>query len=208
LEFAADIAVPTSKRIARWDGTTKTLVVGGASSAVVAADTPSYSLLVQLKAFAKEQYIRGVKEAGGEETYHVFLTPQAMGKLKLDSDYIQNLRYAQQRSDSNPLFAGGTVKVDGLYLHEHRHVPNTLGTSVKYGAGGLVEGCQVLFCGAQALAMGDIGNPEWVEKGFDYENQQAVSVSKILGFLKPKFNSIYAANTVQDFGVVSTYVAE
>lgn len=208
LEFAADVAAPTNKRVARWDGTNKTLVIGGASSAVTASDTPSYAMLVQLKAFAKEQYIRGIKEKGGEETFHVFLSPQAMSKLKLDSDYIQNLRYAQQRSDENPLFTGNVVKVDGLYLHEHRHVPNTLGTSTKYGSGNLVEGCQVLFAGAQALAMGDIGNPEWVEKGFDYENQQAVSVAKILGFLKPKFNSIYAGNTTQDFGVISTYVAE
>jgi hypothetical protein len=33
----------------------------------------------------------------------------------------------------------------------------------------------VLFCGAQALGMADIGNPEWVEKGFDYDNQQGIS---------------------------------
>ena len=56
--------------------------------------------------------------------------------------------------------------------------------------------------------MADIGAPEWVEKGFDYENQQGISTGKILGFLKPKFNSIYAGNTTQDFGVISVYVAQ
>ncbi|MCJ7797289.1 MAG: DUF4043 family protein, partial [Thermoleophilia bacterium] len=61
--------------------------------------------------------------------------------------------------------------------------------------------------GAQALGMADIGNPEWVEKGFDYDNQQGISVAKIMGFLKPKFNSIYDATT-EDFGLMSIYVAQ
>jgi hypothetical protein len=89
-------------------------------------------------------------------------------------------------------------------------VYNTAGAASgsKWGSGGLIDGCQILFCGAQALGMADIGNPEWVEKGFDYENQQGISVAKMLGFLKPKFNSIYASNTTQDFGVISCYVAQ
>lgn len=210
LEFAADVAAPTSRRKLRWDGTAGALVQNGASSAVTTADIPSWKMLVNLKAYAKEEYVRGIKEDGGEESFHVFLTPQAMAKLKLDSDFLLAMRHAQPRGDKNPLFTGGAVKVDGLYLHEFRHVPNTTGAASgsKYGNGGTVEGCQVLFCGAQALGMADIGNPEWVEKGFDYENQQGISVAKILGFLKPKFNSIYAGNTVQDFGAISVYCAQ
>jgi hypothetical protein len=51
--------------------------------------------------------------------------------------------------------------------------------------------------------------PEWNEKGFDYDNQQGISVGKILGFLKPKFGSIYEATAaVEDFGVISAYVAQ
>ncbi len=209
LEFAADVSAPTSRRKLRWDGTANSLTVNGASSAVVAADTPSWKMLINLKAYAKDEYIRGIKENGGEETFHVFMTPQAFAKLKMDNDYLLALRHAQPRGDGNPLFTGSTVKVDGLYLHEYRHVPNTSGVASgsKYGALGTIEGCQVLFCGAQSLAMADIGNPEWVEKGFDYENQQGISVSKILGFLKPKFNSIYAGS-VQDFGAISVYCAQ
>jgi hypothetical protein len=56
--------------------------------------------------------------------------------------------------------------------------------------------------------MADIGNPIWVEKGFDYDNQQGISIAKMVGFLKPKYNSIYDSNTVQDFGVLSVYVAQ
>jgi N4-gp56 family major capsid protein len=210
LEFAADVAAPSTNRRLRWDGTNKALVPNGASSAVVATDTPTWNLLVQLKAYAKDRYIRGVKEEGGEECYHVFLTPQAMAKLKLDPDYMLNLRHTVQKGENDKLFSGGTVKVDGLYLHEFRHVPNTrtAASGSKYGASGTVEGCQMLFCGAQALGMADIGNPEWIEKEFDYGNQQAIACGKILGFLKPKFSSIYEAGSVEDFGVISVYVAQ
>jgi len=210
LEFAADVAAPSTNRRLRWDGTNKVLVPNGASSAVTASDTPTWNMLVQLKAYAKDRYIRGVKEEGGEECYHVFLTPQAMAKLKLDPDYMLNLRHTVQKGENDKLFSGGTVKVDGLYLHEFRHVPNTrtAASGSKYGGAGTVEGCQMLFAGAQALGMADIGNPEWVEKEFDYGNQQAIACGKILGFLKPKFASIYESGSVEDFGVISVYIAQ
>jgi len=210
LEFAADVTAPTSQRRLRWDGAAKKLVPNGATNTLVATDTPTWELFVQLKAYAKDQYLRGVKGPGGEEVFHAFLTPQAMAKLKLDPTYMQNVRNARQRSEKNPLFTGSSVEIDGIVFHEFRHVYNTSGAIApnKWGSSGDVDGCQILFCGAQALAMADIGNPEWVEKGFDYENQQGISVSKILGFLKPKFNSIYSGNTVQDFGVISVYVAQ
>lgn len=210
LEFAADIKAPSSKRVARWDGTAKSLVIGGASTAVTTSDTPSWEMFVQLKAYAKDNYIRGVKEKGGEETYHVFLSPQAMARLKLDQTYMLNARHAQPRGDGNNLFTGSSVKIDGIYFHEFRHVPNTrlAGSGSKYGASGTVDGCQILFCGAQALGMADIGAPEWVEKGFDYENQQGVSVGKILGFLKPQFYTQYSGGTVEDHGVISVYTAQ
>ena len=210
LEFAPDISAPTSQRKLRWDGTAKSLVQNGATNTLVAADTPSWELFVQLKAYAKDQYMRGIKGNGGEEVFHAFLTPQAMARLKLDPTYMANVRSARQRSADNPLFSGNAVEIDGIVFHEFRHVYNTSGAASgnKWGADGKQDGCQILFCGAQALAMADIGTPEWVEKGFDYENQQGISVSKILGFLKPQFNSIYSGNTVQDFGVISVYAAQ
>jgi N4-gp56 family major capsid protein len=216
LEFGADVAAPTAKRVARWDVTTAgesagELIIGGATSDVVATDYPTWDLFVQLKAYAKDNYIRGVKEKGGEETYHCFLSPQAMSRLKLDDNYMQNLRHAQPRNGENGLFTGTAVKIDGIYFHEFRHVPNTrLAESGvdKWGAGNDVDGCQLLFCGAQAMGMADIGAPEWVEKGFDYENQQGVSVSKILGFLKPQFYTQYSGGTVEDHGVISVYTAQ
>lgn len=210
LEFAADVVAPSSARSFRWDAVNHTLQSTG-SSTVTASDTPSYEMLVQLKARAKTEYIRGIREKG-DETYHVFLSPQAYAKLKLDPNYIEAMKHAQPRSDNNPLFTGSTVKLDGLYLHEFRHVPNTSQASSgsKYGSSGTVDGCQILFCGAQAMGMADLGMPEWVEDEDDYENQQAISVSKIFGLLKPQFYTQYGASpqTTQDFGVISVYVAQ
>jgi N4-gp56 family major capsid protein len=209
LEFAADVAAPSSARVYRWNGTNKTLAINGATSDVTAADTPTYNMFVQLKAEAKNNYVRGIKE-GGEETYHAFLSPLAMAKLKLDPDFLANVRSALPRSESNPLFSGSTVRLDGIYFHEFRHVYNTSGTATKWGSGNAIDGCQILFCGAQALGFADIGSPMWVEDEDDYENQQAISVSKIFGFLKPKFTTQYgpSPNTEQDFGVISVYVAQ
>jgi hypothetical protein len=158
----------------------------------------------------RDRYIRGIQEDGGEETFHAFLTPQAMAKLKMDDNYMLNLRHSQQRDKNDALFSGSSVKIDGIYLHEFRHVYNTSGAASgsKWGGSSTTDGCQILFCGAQALGMADIGAPEWNEKGFDYENQQGISVGKILGFLKPKFGNIYENGSVEDFGVISCYVAQ
>lgn len=214
LEFAQDVSAPTSKRLFTWDKASMSLKdptqKTNLSASFLAADTPCWELFVQLKAYAKDNYIRGLREDGGEETFHVFLSPQGMAKLKLDPTYLLNLRHAQPRGANNPLFTGGSVKIDDIYIHEFRHVPNTrtAASGSKWGNLGTVDGCRMLFCGAQALGMADIGNPEWVEKGFDYENQQGISTGKILGFLKPKFYTQYSGSTVEDFGVIAVDVAQ
>lgn len=211
LEFSPTSAdLPSTKRYARWNGTSKSLEWGTGNGSIVVADMPMWELFVQLKAYAKDNYIRGVREKGGEETYHCFISPLAMARLKLDATYMLNVRHAIERGDKNALFSGDSVKIDGIYFHEFRHVLNTRAATSgsKWGSGGLVDGCQILFCGAQALGMADLGAPEWVEKGFDFENQQAISTGKILGFKKPKFYSQYSGGTVEDFGVLSVYTAQ
>ncbi len=201
LEYAGDVTAPSTNRHFRWDATTG--LEAGDTTAVVAADTPSWAMLVELKAQAKVNFIRGIKGPGGQEFYHVFMTPQGMAKLRQDPDYLANVRNAGVRGNSNELFKGtDTVMVDGLMIHEFRNVFNTVGASggSKFGAAGNVDGQRVLFAGAQALGMADIGAPEWVEKGFDYDNQQGISVGKLFGFLKPVFRSNINASD-EDFGL-------
>lgn len=211
LEFAADVVPPSSKRFARWNGTSKTLEWGTGTSAVAAADTPMWEMFVQAKAYAKDNYMRGIKGDGNSETWHAFLSPMAMARLKQDPTYVANVRaQATKTGRDSELFTGDWVKIDGIYLHEFRHVYNTrlAAPGSKWGSGGNTDGVQILFCGAQALGMADIGPPEWVEKGFDYDNQQGISTGKILGFRKPQFVTPYSGNTLEDFGALSLYCAQ
>lgn len=206
LEFAADVSAPTSDRFLRWDASNG--LVAGDTAALEAADKIAYKTIVQLKAYAKDNYIRGVRGKGGDEIYHMFVTPTQMADLKLDSDFLANVRNAGNRGDSNPLFAGSSsLMVDGVMIHEFRHVYNTSRATTKWGAGGNVEGARALFCGAQALGMADIGNPEMVEEEFDYGNRPGISIGKIFGFRKPKFYSD-VSGSVQDFGVITVDTAQ
>jgi N4-gp56 family major capsid protein len=207
LEFASDVTAPTTNRYRRWDATSG--LVAGATNVVSAADTPSWAMLVELKAYAKDKYVRGIKGPGGQEFYHVFMNPQGMAKLRQDPDYLANVRNAGVRGGSNELFKGtDSVMVDGLMIHEFRHVYNTQGAASgsKWGSGSTVDGQAALFCGAQALGMADIGAPEWVEKGFDYDNQQGISIGKLFGFLKPVFRSQIDASD-EDFGIIRVNTA-
>jgi N4-gp56 family major capsid protein len=202
LDFAASVTAPSTNRHRRWDATTG--LVAGSTASVAAADTPSWAMLVELKAYAKDKFVRGIKGPGGQEFYHVFMNPQGMAKLRQDPDYLANVRNAGVRGGSNELFKGtDTVMVDGLMIHEYRHVYNTQGASSgsKWGSGSTVDGQRTLFCGAQAIGIADIGAPEWVEKGFDYDNQQGISIGKMFGFLKPVFRSQIDASD-EDFGVI------
>ena len=215
LEFAADVTAPSSKRNLTWDKGTESLLVNQGTGGIVAGaigtgDYPEWNMFVQAKAYAKDNYIRGTVSTEGEELYHVFMTPQAMAKLKLDPVYRDNLRYAQQRGSDNVLFTGSSVKIDGIMLHEFRHVYNPAGAASgsRWGGGGAIDGCQILFCGAQAMGMADIGQSAWDEESDDYGNSFGIAISKILGYKKPQFMSQYSGKTVQDHGVLSIYCAQ
>lgn len=209
LEFASTsdakfgITAPSTYRHRRWSSTSG--LVAGATASVASTDTPSYKMLVEAKAYAKDHYIRGIKGPGGQEYFHVFMTPQGVANLKLDADYLANVRSAGIRGDSNTLFTGAVANVDGLIIHEFRHVFNTTGlaSGSKWGSGGLVDGQRVLLCGAQALAFADLGAPFWDERDhFDYGNQYGISIGKVIGYKKPVFRSP-VTNTNEDFGVLA-----
>lgn len=208
LEYAADVTAPTSNRLRQWDEGTKSLVASNQAALVNGAigtgDYASWNMLVEAKAYAKDNFIKPIRGAEGMEVYNVFMTPRGLAKLKLDPDFLAAYRNAMARSDNNPLFKGtDVIHVDGLAIREFRHVYNTtgLGSGSKWGGSGTVDGQRVLLCGAQAMGYADIGTPEWVEKGFDYDNQQGISVGKIMGMKKPVFHSQISGQD-EDFGVL------
>ena len=216
LEFSSNVTAPTSNRHRRFDATNG--IVAGDVTATVAADKLSYGAIVDLKAYAKDQYIRGLRGAGNDEMFHLFVTPQVMADLKLDSDFLANVRNAGIRGPQSSLFSGSSsLMVDGVMIHEFRHVFNTTGATTgtssnagaagyKWGANADVNGSACLFCGAQALAMADIGIPEIVEDTFDYGNQNGISIGKIFGLQKPKYHSDVTGQS-EDFGVIRLDVA-
>mgnify|MGYP001174924189 CR=1 FL=1 len=211
LEFApaADVA-PTTERCVHLlsggiaDGT-------GYSASDGALTKMTYADIVNLKALAKDRMVRGIAGEAGEEVYHLFVTAQGMAHLKLDSDFIANVRHAGIRGDKNSLFKGTTsVLVDGVMIHEYKHVFDTRGASGgdKMGTAGNDNGQRALLCGAQAMGMADLGVAYWDEEEFDYGNQPGIACGKIFGFLKPQFKGNPTTNdTKQDFGVITVDTA-
>jgi len=206
LDFAA-VTDPTSKRslVATGTGLDAGISDTLTNATLGETNTLGYRTIVETKAYAKDHYIRGIRSSGNEEIYHMFVTPQQMAGLKLDSEFLANVRNAGVRGNSNSLFSGtSSVLVDGVMIHEFRHVFNTSGAAdgSKWGAGSAIDGARALFCGAQALAMADIGLPTIEEETFDYGNQHGISIGKIFGFLKPVYNSDVDVGE-QDFGVIT-----
>lgn len=199
LDFATDVTKPT--RSYAWNGSalsaaTFATVAAAATPSTAGTGKASYKMIVEARAIAKDNYLRGVKGTAGQEMYHMFLTPQAMAELKLDADFLANVRNAGVRGGTNPLFAGSaSYLVDGVMVHEFRHVYSKAGKA------------RALFCGAQAMAMADIGAPMWVEDNYDYENQSGISVSKIFGMKKAVFGQ-KGGSTLADHGVMTIDLSE
>ena len=199
LAFAGDVSAPSSKRHLMFDGTN---LVPSVTGSITSSYVPNYKMLVKLGAYAKTHYLRPIM-AGGKAYYVLFVHPLTLSALKQDADYQRAMVTGMPRGADNPFFTGASVTIDGLVIHEHNLVYNTLGAASgsKWGSGGAIDGSRTLLCGSQALAMADLGTPEWNEKSFQYGSQNGINIDKMTGFLKPKFYSIYDGS-VQDFGVV------
>lgn len=201
LAFAANVSAPTSKRALMFDGTS---LQTSNTASITTAFVPKYTMIVDLIAYAKEHYVKPLM-SGGKAYYVLFVHPQTLAALKKDPDYQRAVvAVATKAGLDSPWFTGATVTVDGAVIHEHNLVYNTKGAASgsKWGAGGLVNGTRSMLCGAQALGMADLGNPEWTEKLFQYDSQQGINIDKMMGLLKPKFYSIYD-QSVEDFGIVT-----
>lgn len=201
LAFASDVVAPSTKRALMWDGS----ALSASNTASIASTyTVNYKMIVDAIAYAKDHYIRPLKN-GGKDYYVFFMKPGALAQLKKDADYQRAVvGVATKSGTDSPWFQGGTVMVDGAVIHEHRLVYSTKGAASgsKWGAASAVDGTRTLLCGAQAMGMVDLGPPDWVEKKFQYDSQDGINVDKMFGFLKPQFYSIYDGS-VEDFGLLT-----
>lgn len=202
LAFAADVAAPTTNRKLYAGTATST-------STLTTADKMSWNLLVRAKSFAVRKRINPIR-VNGKPTYIIVMSAEEARDLKLDNDYRTAVAQAAERGKANELFTGAFANVDGLVLYEHNRVYNTLGASSgqKYGAAGTVDGAQALLFGAQALGYAKIKDPEWTESdNKDYDNRTGVGYGCMFGMVKPQFQSIFDANSTEDFAIISIYTA-
>lgn len=206
LAWATAIAAPSSKRIVHLGASGAITDGAGTNAAAGTIRKMTYADIVKLKAMARERGIKPISGDGGNECFHLILCPTGMAQLKLDPDFIANVRHAGVRGDKNSLFQGtsNSLMVDGIMIHESFFVYTTRGAAggAKFGATGADEGQRALMLGAQAMAVGDIGRPEWSEADVDdYGNQPGISVGHIFGLRKTGFKGSWDDPTnVQDFG--------
>lgn len=202
LDFAADVTAPTSNRHYRYTGSA---LAAGDTSAIDSNHVPKYGMVVDLMAEARTRGIKPLR-IGGKDHYVYLCHPKHFARLKKDSDFRDAIINAGSRGESNPVFSGATVTMDGLIIHTNNKVFNTSGAASgsKWGAGSTVDGTRSLLMGCQALGFADIlDNMSWEEEIKDYGNRYGISIANFYGLLKPKFVSAYDSDTSQDFGVIA-----
>jgi N4-gp56 family major capsid protein len=202
LPFASQVSAPTSNR---------KLFAGTATgvSSLTAADTMSWDLLVKAKADAMYRKIKPIR-VNGKDTWGVVMNPYQARDLKLDDDYKNAVKDGATKGDTNNLFTGAFVKVDGLALFDHNLVANTYGLTSgvdKWGSGYTVDGAQALLFGAQALGYALVDAPSWDESdSTDYGNNSGIAYAVLMGIVKNVFKTA-EDGTKQDFGIISIYTA-
>lgn len=199
LEFRDDVKEPTVGRHLQVSGDT---IVLSDPASLTADDRLTYAALVRAKAYAKETGLRGIRQ-GNDELYHVIVTPQGLADLRLDPEFLENVRAAGVRGDKNSLFSGASsVLIDGMVVHEYRLCPTNRKDTTGWGAADDVTAQYCLILGAQALGFVDFGAPGWTEKTFDYGNNHGIATNKIFGMLKPQFENDWMDGNKEDYGVI------
>jgi N4-gp56 family major capsid protein len=202
LNFSADVVAPTTGRRAFAGSATST-------ATLTASDTVTWNGLVGLQTAAKRKRLKPIR-SGGRDYYAVMLSTEQCRDLKRDPNYQTIVSRAGVRGDTNPLFRGATAVVEGLVIYDHQKVPTTFGlaSGSKYGSGGTVDGAQAVLMGSQAMGFATIGETEYNESdNTDYGNRPGMSVGRVVGLLKPQFQSIFDGRTKQDFGTIAWFTA-
>lgn len=201
LDYAADVAAPTSNRHVRWNGSD---FVAGATASVTATDVCEYDMIPALEALARGRNLTPVR-IGGQEYFVWLIHTDAMAALWQDSNFRSIVKDAGVRGNENPIFKGSYITMNNIIIKPYRRTYSTKGAasgSAKWGAGSDVEGSRSLLLGAQALAMVDLGAVNWEEDPRDFNRRWALMGEKMAGFGKAKFLDSYT-DTTEDFSVIA-----
>ncbi len=231
LAFGGAPVAPTANRGFRAEAN-ETIVLGRGDENGATCTSLQYGHIVNMKAEAISRYIKPVVHSEYGEVYYLWVSPKVMANLKLDQDFLDNVRHAMPRSKKHDLFIGtDAVMVDGVIVMSHRYVPtnvgaadNTAASAATTGAAGIAlpkfngtqgtsnatTGARCLFMGAQALTLSDLGAPYWDESDVhDYGNQPGISIGKLYGMKKPQYLGSYDnAGSLEDFGAMTLDVAQ
>ena len=204
LTFASDVAAASTNRI---------MYAGSATSeaTLTSADTFTWDLVTQAKAFAKRKRIRPIRQ-GGKTYYVLVLTTEQCRDLEKSADYKTLTAQAMPRGTDNPLFNNAKKVINDIVIYDHQKVYNTLGLSSgsRWGSGSTLHGGQAMLLGAQALGYAslDDGAPGMEESdNTDYKNRPGLAIRRIVGMLKPQFKSKFDSNSREDYGVVTIKTA-
>lgn len=203
LAFASDVTAPSTNRVRYASTATST-------ATLTTAMTMAWDEVVDICAMAKRKLIKPIR-VDGEEFYCLVMSPEQLRDLKKDDDYKNAVARAGKRGNQNPLFTGAAVVLDGVCIYESNRVITNYGLTSgtdMWGSGSNVEGAIALLLGAQALGFARIGEATWEESdNTDYKNKQGIAYGRMIGFLKPVFQSVEDGNTDEDFGVIALYTA-
>lgn len=204
LAFASDVAAASTNRLMHAGAATS-------EATITAADTFTWDLVTQAKAFAKRKRLRPIR-AGGKSYYILVLSTEQCRDLEKTADYKTLTAQALPRGLDNPLFSNAKKIINEVVIYDHQKVYNTLGlaSSSRWGATGTVHGAQAMLLGAQALGYAslDDGSPGMDESdNTDYGNRPALGIHRIIGMLKPQFKSKFDANAREDYGLVTIKTA-
>lgn len=201
LAYAADIRPPSANRHFRW---TPQGLQPGDTGAIEATDLPVYDMLPELKALGATKRITPLK-IGGKDFYMLLTHENTMSRLWRNADFRSSIVNADVRGEGNKIFSGAVVTMNNLIIQSYARVFSTLGAAAgqKWGETGTVNGSRSLLLGAQALALADLGTPEWNEEEKDYANRYGVGIAKMGGWLKPQFPSSYDNGSLEDFSIVA-----
>jgi len=129
----------------------------------------------------------------GKRVFVLFAHPHLIYDLTRDSEYVQKGLEGLQRSSDHPLINGvfGAIGYwEGVLIYETEHLP----VATDWGSGSNLNGSRAILCGDSGAVFADVTGIKMKYEYDDYEFQRGISIYKIFGVKKVRYNS-------EDYGV-------